>query len=73
MQEKNLGKASRKWIYNLAHVIVDEMGIPRERDGRTNPEFARTLAKVSAKEFIKHYKYIPKDVLKTIMGWYFQK
>ena len=59
MQEKNLGKASEKWIYNLAHVIVDEMGIPREKDGRTNPEFAKMLAKVSAKEFLKHYKYIP--------------
>lgn len=39
MQEKNLGKASKKWIYNLAHVIVDEMGIPREKDGRTNPQW----------------------------------
>ena len=73
MQEKNLGKASKKWIYNLAHVIVDEMGIPREKDGRTNPEFARMLAKVSAKEFIKHYHYIPWDVLKNIKTWYFQK
>lgn len=73
MQEKNLGKASEKWIYNLAHVIVDEMGIPREKDGRTNPEFARMLAKVSAKEFLKHYKYIPWKVFKNIKGWYFQK
>lgn len=73
MQEKNLGKASEKWIYNLAHVIVDEMGIPREKDGRTNPEFARILAKVSAKEFLKHYKYIPRDVLKTLINWYLQK
>ena len=73
MQEKNLGKASKKWLYNLAHVIVDEMGIPREKDGRTNPEFARMLAKVSAKEFIKHYHYIPWDVLKNIKTWYFQK
>ena len=68
MQEKNLGKASEKWIYNLAHVIVDEMGIPREKDGRTNPEFAKMLAKVSAKEFLKHYKYIPWNVLKNLKG-----
>lgn len=73
MQEKNLGRASEKWIYNLAHVIVDEMGIPRVKDGRTNPEFAKMLAKVSAKEFLKHYKYIPWDVLKNIKNWYFQK
>uniref|UniRef100_UPI004057692A glycosyltransferase family 2 protein n=1 Tax=Acetatifactor sp. TaxID=1872090 RepID=UPI004057692A len=73
MQEKNLGKASEKWIYNLAHVIVDEMGIPRIKDERTNPEFARMLAKVSAKQFLKHYKYIPWNVLKNIKAWYFQK
>lgn len=73
MQEKNLGKASEKWIYNLAHVIVDEMGIPRIKDERTNPEFAKMLAKVSAKEFLKHYKYIPWGVLKNIRVWYFQK
>lgn len=70
MQEKNLGKASEKWIYNLAHVIVDEMGIPREKDGRTNPEFANNLAKVSAKQFLKHYKYIPWSALKNIRAWY---
>lgn len=73
MQEKNLGKASEKWIYNLAHVIVDEMGIPRIKDERTNPEFAKMLAKVSAKEFLKHYKYIPWHVIKNIKGWYFTK
>lgn len=73
MQEKNLGKAAEKWIYNLAHVIVDEMGIPRIKDERTNPEFARMLAKVSARQFLKHYKYIPWNVLKTLRGWYRQK
>lgn len=73
MQEKNLGKASEKWIYNLAHVIVDEMEIPRIKDERTNPEFAKMLAKVSAKEFLKHYKYIPLRALKNIKAWYFQK
>ena len=70
MQKKNLGKASEKWIYNLAHVIVDDMGIPREKDGRTNPEFANNLAKVSAKLFLKHYKYIPKSAMKNIRAWY---
>lgn len=73
MQEKNLGRASEKWVYNLAHVIVDDMNIPREIDGKGNPEFARMLAKVSAREFIKHYKYIPLHVMKTICRWYFQK
>lgn len=73
MQEKNLGKATEKWIYNLAHVIVDEMGIPRIKDERTNPEFARMLAKVSAKQFLKHYKYIPWSALKNIKSWYFLK
>lgn len=73
MQKKNLGRASEKWVYNLAHVIVDEMGIPRVKDERTNPEFARMLAKVSAKEFLKHYKYIPRDAWRNIKGWYFAK
>lgn len=69
MQKKNLGKASEKWIYNLAHVIVDEMNIPREAEGRTNPEFANNLAKVTAKLFLKHYKYIPKSAMKNIIAW----
>lgn len=73
MQKKNLGKASEKWIYNLAHVIVDEMGIPRIKDERTNPEFAKMLAKESAKLFLKHYKYIPWGALKNIRAWYSQK
>lgn len=73
MQKKNLGKASEKWIYNLAHVIVDEMGIPREAEGRTNPAFANMLAKVSAKQFLKHYKYIPKSAWKNIKTWYTYK
>ena len=73
MQEKNLGKATEKWIYNLAHVIVDEMGIPRIKDERTNPEFARMLARVSAKQFLKHYKYIPWSALKNIKSWDFLK
>lgn len=69
MQEKLFKKADFKWIYNLAHVIVDEMGIPREKDGRTNPEFARMLAKVTRKEFLKHYHYIPLRALKQINEW----
>ena len=73
MQEKNLGKADEKWIYNLAHVIVDEMRIPRTAMGRTNPQFAHMLAKVSAKEFLKHYKYIPKNAWKNLICWYFMK
>lgn len=73
MQEKNLGKANEKWIYNLAHVIVDEMHIPRIAEGRTNPQFAHMLAKVSAKEFLKHYKYIPKNAWKNLITWYFTK
>ncbi|NLL77153.1 MAG: glycosyltransferase [Clostridiales bacterium] len=73
MQEKNFGKASERWVYNLAHVIVDEMGIPRIKNERSNPEFVKTLAKVSTKEFLKHYKYIPWNVMKNIVGWYFQK
>ncbi|MDE7310465.1 MAG: glycosyltransferase [Eubacterium sp.] len=73
MQEKNLGKADAAWIYNLAHVIVDEMQIPRTVNGRTNPQFAHILAKVSAKEFLKHYKYIPRYAWKNLVSWYFMK
>lgn len=69
MQKKILGKADKKWIYNLAHVIVDEMGIERVADGRTNPEFAHKLAKVSVKLFFKYYKYVPLSEIKLIYGW----
>lgn len=69
MQKKNLGKATKKWIYNLAHVIVDEMNIPREKDGATNPEFAHQLAKVSVKLFFKYYKYVPTSEIAMISQW----
>ena len=69
MQKKDLGKANKRWIYNLAHVIVDEMGIPREKDGSTNPEFAHQLAKVSIKLFFQYYKYVPSSEIKLIMQW----
>lgn len=71
MQEKNLGKASEKWVYNLAHVIVDEMGIPRQIDGKNNVLYAHKLAKVTMYEFLKHYHYIPVDALKNIKSWMF--
>lgn len=69
MQKKDLGKANKKWIYNLAHVIVDEMGIPREKDGSTNPEFAHQLAKVSVRLFFKYYKYVPTSEINLILQW----
>lgn len=69
MQKKNLGKADKKWIYNLAHVIVDESGITREKDGRTNPEFAHELGKVSTRLFFKHYGYVPLSEVKLIRQW----
>lgn len=69
MQKKVLGKADKKWIYNLAHVIVDEMGIPREKDGSTNAEFAHQLGKVAVKQFFKYYGYVPLSEIKLIMQW----
>lgn len=69
MQKKNLKKANKKWIYNLAHVIVDEAGIPREKDGQTNPEFAHQLARESVKLFLKYYKYVPTTEIKLILQW----
>lgn len=70
MQEKNLGKAHPRWIFNLAHVIVDEMGIERIINGENNPIFMKQLVKNSIKLFLKHYKYIPYNELKTIKIWY---
>lgn len=70
MQKKVLGRASSKWIYNLAHVIVDEKGIPRQlEDGNINPEFAHRLAKESVRIFIKQCRYVPATEWKTIYAW----
>lgn len=69
MQKKNLGRADKKWIYNLAHVIVDEMGILREKDGMTNPNFAHELGKISVKLFFKYYGYVPISEIKLIRQW----
>lgn len=69
MQKKVLGKANKKWIYNLAHVIVDEMGIPREKDGKTNPKFAHKLTDISIKLFIKYYRYVPITDIPLLIQW----
>lgn len=69
MLKKNLKVIPPRWIYNLAHVIVDEQGIPRERDGVGNPEFVNKVADESLHLFLKYYKYVPWKELKTIMAW----
>lgn len=69
MQKKNLGKADKRWIYNLAHVIVDEMNVPREKDGSTNVEFAHMVGKISTKLFLKYYGFVPFSELKQITQW----
>lgn len=70
MQKKILGKAASKWIYNLAHVIADEKGIPRQlEDGKANPEFAHCLAKESVRIFMKQYRYVPATEWKRIYTW----
>lgn len=69
MQKKILGKADKKWIYNLAHVIVDEMGIPREDNGKTNPEFAHKLTNISVKLFFKYYGYVPVSEIPLLRQW----
>lgn len=69
MQKKVLGRVQPRWIYNLAHVEADERNIPREIDGRVNPEFARTLVRTSIREFIKNYHYIPLSELGQLREW----
>ena len=69
MQEKNFGRASQQWIFNLAHVIADEKGIPREKNGTLNSKYARAVALNSAKEFILHYGYIPRSAWIKISTW----
>lgn len=69
MLKKNLKVIPPRWVYNLAHVIVDEQGIPREKGGVGNPEFVSKVADESLHLFLKYYKYVPWKELKTIMAW----
>ena len=69
MLKKNLKVIPARWIYNLAHVIVDEEGIPREKNGVGNPEFINRMANEALILFLKWYKYIPLSELKTILAW----
>ena len=73
MQEKKWRKATKKWVYGLAHITVEEMGIPEKREGKPNPEFFRMYAKLTIKQFLKHYKYIPWHDLKRVIKWYLLK
>jgi len=65
MTKAKLGLPSERWVYNLAHVICDEKGIPREVNGIPNKRYAIKLAWVSLWLFIKHSGGLPKD--KTII------
>lgn len=69
MLKKNLKVIPARWIYNLAHVIVDEEGIPRKKNGVGNPEFINRMANEALILFLKWYKYIPLSELKTILAW----
>ena len=69
MLKKNLKVIPARWIYNLAHVIVDEEEITRKKNGVGNPEFINRMANEALILFLKWYKYIPLSELKTILAW----
>ena len=69
MLKKNLKVIPARWIYNLAHVIVDEEGNPKKKNGVGNPEFINRMANEALILFLKWYKYIPLSELKTILAW----
>lgn len=69
MLAKHCGKTPSKWVYNLAHVICDEMGIDRSKSPEEDKRFVAELAKVTPKLFLKYNKWINKEELKTILSW----
>jgi len=71
MLKTKFGKAPERWIYNLAHVIVEEEGYTR-KDHSHDSEFVKKLSKVSLKLFLKYNKSITVKQLKTILTWYRQ-
>lgn len=69
MLAKHCGKTPAKWIYNLAHVLVDEMGIDRAKSPEEDKRFVAELAKVTPRLFLRYNHWINKEEIKTILSW----
>jgi len=69
MLKKHCGKAPSKWVFNLAHVLCDEMGIDRSKSEAEDKRYVAQLAKISPRLFLKYNKWISKEEIKTILAW----
>ena len=63
------GKTPSKWIFNLAHVLCDEMGIDRSKGEEEDKRYVAQLAKISPKLFLKYNKWISMNDIRTILAW----
>ncbi|TLS52019.1 glycosyltransferase [Paenibacillus antri] len=69
MLNDKFGTVPARWIYNLAHVIVEESGESRENVER-NLRFVKSLIRTSAKCFLKYNKKVPLNEIRNMFGWY---
>jgi Glycosyltransferases involved in cell wall biogenesis len=68
MLKEKFGTPPEKWIYNLAHVIVEEEGYTRT-DPLKNYEFVSRLSKVAFNLFLKYNRTIKFKQLKSLISW----
>ncbi len=68
MMKERMEHVPAKWLYNLAHVLVEESGYNRDT-AQNNREFVKKLIKTCCWLFIKHYNYIPLSELRNMYGW----
>jgi glycosyltransferase involved in cell wall biosynthesis len=65
MMRKHCGRVPERWLYNYAHTVLDEKGVPRTRKFR----FALGLSVLSCYASLRWNRRLSRDVMRTTTGW----
>ncbi len=65
---KRIGDVPDRWIYNYAHVVMEERGLARQTDSQ-NMKFIWGLIGVSVASFLRWKHRVPLSAIKTMTDW----
>ncbi len=68
MMRQHLGRVPERWLYNYAHTVLDDQGVPRTKRLR----FAVGLSVLSCYASLRWNRRLSRDVLRTTSGWIWQ-
>jgi glycosyltransferase involved in cell wall biosynthesis len=69
MLKEKFNKTPEKWLYNFAHVVVEEEGYTRS-DPSANYDFVKRLCKTSLRLLYKYNKIVTYTQLKSVLSWW---